>query len=128
MASTRRTSGNSQPIIVDAANQTLGRLATSIAVTLRGKDKVTFAPNVVPNVQVVVTNASQLRFTGTKLTGKLYHHFSGYPGGLKTTTLKQELERDPVKLVRRAVAQMLPKNRLNARFMRNLKVFSGSAR
>lgn len=128
MGRTRQPAATAQPIIIDADNQTLGRLASRVAITLRGKLTVTYAQNVVPNIRVTVINAAKLRFSGTKLVGKQYHRFSGYPGGLKTTTLQQELDRDPAKLVRRAVSHMLPKNRLNARFIRNLTVYSGAER
>lgn len=111
-------------VIIDAASKSLGRVATLAATKLRGKHLVTFAPNVVPAVSVAIINIAKLRFTGTKLDVKQYHHFSGYPGGLKTTTLRQEFTKDPIRLVRRAVQHMLPKNRLNARFMRNLKVYT----
>lgn len=110
-------------ITIDAAGRSLGRVATEVANTLRGKNTVNFAPNVVPNIEVSVTNISQALFTGTKLEVKEYHRFSGYPGGLKTTTLKQEYEKDPVRLFRNTVKNMLPKNRLNAKFLQNLKVF-----
>lgn len=111
-------------VTIDAAGKTLGRVASVTASTLRGKHLVTFAPNLVPAVEVVVTNVTELRFTGTKLLTKQYHKFSGYPGGIKTTTLQQQFDRDPVRLFRRVVQHMLPKNRLNARMMRNLTVFT----
>ncbi len=114
--------------MIDAAGRTMGRVASEAAMTLRGKRLVTFAPNLVPAIQVVVSNVGQLRFTGTKLTTKKYHRFSGYPGGIKTTTLQQEFERDPIRLVRQAVSHMLPKNRLNSRLIKNLKIFVGAAR
>lgn len=110
-------------ITIDAEGQSLGRVATQVANHLRGKNSVHFALNVVPEVEVHVVNATKLIFTGTKLDVKVYHHFSGYPGGIKTTTLRQEFEKDPAQLVRRAVRGMLPKNRLNAQFLRHLKVF-----
>ncbi len=110
-------------IVVDANGKSLGRVATEVANHLRGKRTVNFAPNVVPNVEVHVVNAAELRFTGTKLDVKLYHRFSGYPGGIKTTTLRQEFEKSPADLVRHAVRGMLPKNRLNAEFLRHLKVY-----
>lgn len=109
-------------ITIDATGQTLGRMASQVAFKLRGKHLVSFRQNVIPPVKIVITNADKLRFTGSKLTTKTYKRFSGYPGGLKVTTLKQEFEKDPVRLVRRAVLHMLPKNRLQSRFMRNLVV------
>lgn len=116
-----------EQVTFDAAGQTLGRLSSAVAATLRGKRLVTFAPNIVPNIEVVVTNVRALRFTGTKLTTKLYHRFSGYPGGIKTSTLQQRLDKDPVRLVRNVVQHMLPKNRLQARLMRHLKVYTNEA-
>ena len=113
-------------IIVDADGKSLGRVATQVANQLRGKNSVNFAPNVVPAVEVHVTNVAKLRFTGTKLDVTVFHHFSGYPGGLKTTTLRQEFTKDPIGLVRHAVRGMLPKNRLNSQFLRHLKIYRGS--
>jgi large subunit ribosomal protein L13 len=110
-------------IVVDANGKSLGRIATEVANHLRGKRTVMYAPNIVPNVEVHVVNVTGLRFTGTKLDVKLYHHFSGYPGGIKTTTLRQEFTKDPAGLVRHAVRGMLPKNRLSAQFLRHLKVY-----
>lgn len=110
-------------VIIDAAGKSLGRVATQAANILRGKNLVTFAPNIIPNVQVFIINIEQLLFTGTKLGVKKYHHYSGYPGGIKTSTLQQEFIKDPVRLVRRSIRGMLPKNRLNSRFLRNLKIY-----
>lgn len=110
-------------VVIDAAGKSLGRVATQAANVLRGKNLVTFAANIIPNVQVFIINIEQLRFTGTKLGVKLYHHYSGYPGGIKTSTLQQEFIKDPVRLVRRSIRGMLPKNRLNSRFLRNLKIY-----
>jgi large subunit ribosomal protein L13 len=110
-------------VVIDAAGKSLGRVATQAANVLRGKNLVTFAPNIVPNVQVFIINIEQLLFTGTKLEVKTYHHYSGYPGGMKTSTLQQEFTKDPVRLVRRSIRGMLPKNRLNSRFLRNLKIY-----
>lgn len=110
-------------VVIDAAGKSLGRVATQAANVLRGKNLVTFAPNIIPNVQVFIINIEQLLFTGTKLKVKTYHHYSGYPGGIKTSTLQQEFTKDPIRLVRRSIRGMLPKNRLNARFLRNLKIY-----
>jgi large subunit ribosomal protein L13 len=110
-------------VVIDAAGKSLGRVATQAANVLRGKNLVTFAPNIIPNVQVFIINIEQLLFTGTKLGVKTYHHYSGYPGGIKTSTLQQEFTKDPVRLVRRSIRGMLPKNRLNSRFLRNLKIY-----
>ena len=115
-------------IVIDATGRSMGRVASEAAAKLRGKHLVDFAPNLAPKLKVEIINVSQLRFTGTKLDVKLYHHFSGYPGGLKTTTLRQEFSKDPIRLVRRAVERMLPKNRLNAVMMRNLKVYTAESK
>jgi len=112
-----------EKIIIDAAGKSLGRLSTEVANKLRGKHLVTFAANVAPRVQITVINVTKLRFTGTKLLVKKYFHFSGYPGGIKETTLQQEFTKDPVRLVRSAVKHMLPKNRLSSSLMRYLNIY-----
>ena len=97
---------------MDAEGKTLGRLATQIADTLRGKRKPTYTPHVDVGDFVVVVNAEKISVTGAKLQEKLYHRHSGYPGGLKTRTLNDMLERRPEEVIRLAVRGMLPKNRL----------------
>ncbi|MEK7497256.1 MAG: 50S ribosomal protein L13 [Patescibacteria group bacterium] len=109
-------------IEIDADGQSLGRVASVAAHNLRGKHLPDFAQNVLPGVKVKIKNVTKLRFTGTKLKVNLYHRYSGYPGGLKTTTLEQEFIKNPVALVRQAVEHMLPKNRLQSRFMNNLTI------
>lgn len=113
-------------VTMDAAGQTLGRLASQVAHVLRGKARVDFRPNVVPDVTVVVLNVGKLRFTGLKLKDKLYHRFSGYPGGITTQTLAQRFEKNPAQLVRDCVKHMLPKNRLQAKLLNNLTIYQGS--
>ncbi len=110
-------------ILINASGKALGRVATEAAIKLRGKHLVTYNPAVAPNVEVKIINVGELRFTGTKLTVKKYHKFSGYPGGLKTTTLGQEFAKDPVRLMRQAVKHMLPKNRLSDQLIKKLKIF-----
>ena len=112
-----------QRVTIDAQGQSLGRVASLVAITLRGKLLPTFQPNVEPGIQVEVVNVGKLRFTGSKLDAKSYHRFSGYPGGLKTTSLRQEFPRNPLRLFRRAVEHMLPKNRLSSRLIKNLSVY-----
>ncbi|MDP3986235.1 MAG: 50S ribosomal protein L13 [Candidatus Veblenbacteria bacterium] len=112
-----------QRVIIDAQGQSLGRVASLVAITLRGKLLPTFRPNIEPGIQVEVVNVGKLRFTGSKLDTKSYHRFSGYPGGLKTTSLRQEFTRNPLRLFRRAVEHMLPKNRLSPRLMKNLSAY-----
>lgn len=121
------TPGQTQDIVIDASGQSLGRVASVAAFKLRGKHLVNFQPNRVPNVRVNIVNIKQLKFTGTKLKTKRYHRFSGYPGGIKTLSLAQAFNRNPERVVRRAVEHMLPKNRLQARLMRHLSVYAGKA-
>jgi large subunit ribosomal protein L13 len=111
--------------VVDAEGKTLGRLATQIADTLRGKRKPEYTPHVDTGDFVVVVNAEKVRVTGDKLNAKLYHRHSGYPGGLRTRTLGEMLERRPEEVIRLAVRGMLPRNRLARQQLRKLKVYAG---
>src|SRR5688572_19639658 len=113
--------------LVDAEGQTLGRLATQIADTLRGKTKPQYTPHVDTGDFVVVVNAEKIAVTGKKLDEKLYYRHSGYPGGLKQRTLREQLERRPTEVLRKAVKGMLPKNRLAARQLTKLKIYAGPA-
>ncbi len=112
-------------LIVDAAGQTLGRLATQIADALRGKRKPTYTPHIDTGDFVVVINAEKISVSGNKLADKLYHRHSGYPGGLKTRTLNDMLERRPEEVIRIAVKGMLPRNRLARKQLTKLKVYAG---
>ena len=112
-------------LIVDAAGQTLGRLATQIADALRGKRKPTYTPHIDTGDFVVVINAEKISVSGNKLADKLYHRHSGYPGGLKTRTLNDMLERRPEEVIRLAVKGMLPRNRLARKQITKLKVYAG---
>jgi large subunit ribosomal protein L13 len=111
--------------VVDAEGQTLGRLATRIADTLRGKGKPQYTPHVDTGDFVVVVNAEKVAVTGTKLDSKIYYRHSGYPGGVKQRTLREQLERRPTEVLRVAVKGMLPKNRLAAAQLRKLKIYAG---
>ena len=111
--------------VVDAEGQTLGRLATRIADTLRGKDKPQYTPHVDTGDFVVVVNAEKIAVTGKKLDDKMYYRHSGYPGGLKSRTLRQELDRRPTEVIRKAVKGMLPRNRLARQQINKLKVYAG---
>ena len=111
--------------VVDAEGQTLGRLATRIADTLRGKRKPEYTPHLDTGDFVVVVNAEKIAVTGKKLEQKMYYRHSGYPGGLRARTLAQELERRPTEVVRKAVRGMLPRNRLARRQITKLKVYAG---
>ena len=111
--------------LVDAQGQTLGRLATQIADTLRGKRKPQFTPHVDTGDFVVVVNAEKIQVTGNKLDQKRYYRHSGYPGGLKSRTLREQLDRRPTEVLRVAVKGMLPKNRLARQQITKLKIYAG---
>jgi large subunit ribosomal protein L13 len=111
--------------VVDAEGQTLGRLATRIADTLRGKRKPQYTPHVDTGDFVVVVNAEKITVTGKKLEQKRYYRHSGYPGGLRSRTLAEQLERRPTEVIRKAVKGMLPRNRLARRQITKLKVYTG---
>ena len=106
---------------IDATNQTLGRLASKIAVLLRGKNVATFQHHITPAVEVTVINLKKLRFTGSKLSGKIYYRFSGYPSGISARTMGQIWETKPQELLRQAVYNMLPQNRTRSVIIKNLK-------
>src|SRR5918997_6952199 len=111
----------------DAEGQTLGRLATRIADTLRGKTKPQFTPHVDTGDFVVVVNAEKIQVTGKKLDDKMYYRHSGYPGGLKVRPLREQLERRPTEVLRHAVRGMLPRNRLARQQLTKLKIYAGPA-
>jgi large subunit ribosomal protein L13 len=112
--------------LVDAEGQTLGRLATRVADTLRGKRKPEYTPHVDTGDFVVVVNAAKVAVTGKKLDQKLYYRHSGYPGGLRARPLRDELERRPTEVIRKAVKGMLPRNRLARQQLTKLKVYPGA--
>jgi large subunit ribosomal protein L13 len=112
-------------ILVDAEAQGLGRLATQIAHYLLGKHKPTFTPGVEVGDFVVVVNAENLRLTNERMLTKFYHHHSGYPGGLKTVSLRDQLQNHPDRVIRAAVWGMLPHNKLGRRLIKKLKVYAG---
>ena len=111
--------------LVDAEGQTLGRLATRIADTLRGKGKSEYTPHVDTGDFVVVVNAEKIQVTGNKLDQKMYHRHSGYPGGLRSRPLRQQLERRPTEVIRKAVKGMLPRTRLGRAQIGKLKIDAG---
>src|ERR671923_2353013 len=111
--------------VVDAEGKTLGRLATRIADTLRGKNKAQYTPHVDTGDFVVVVNAEKIAVTGKKLDDKVYYRHSGYPGGIRGRTLREELERRPTEVIRKAVKGMLPRNRLGRAQLRKLRVYAG---
>ena len=111
--------------VVDAEGKTLGRLSTRIADTLRGKDKPQYTPHTDTGDFVVVVNAEKIGVTGKKLDEKMYRRHSGYPGGLKERPLREQLERRPTDVLRKAVKGMLPRNRLARQQLQKLKIYAG---
>ena len=111
--------------LVDAEGKTLGRLATQIADTLRGKTKPEYTPHVDTGDFVVVVNAEKIAVTGNKLEDKMYYRHSGYPGGLRARPLKDQLARQPTEVLRKAVKGMLPRNRLSRAQIKKLKIYAG---
>ncbi|HET6819617.1 MAG TPA: 50S ribosomal protein L13 [Candidatus Limnocylindria bacterium] len=112
--------------VVDASDQTLGRLATRVATLLEGKHKPMYSPHLDTGDHVVVVNAGKVRVTGNKLVQKRYYRHSGYPGGLKEESLQALLVRKPELVIERAVKGMLPQNRLGRAMFKKLKVYSGA--
>jgi len=112
-------------LVVDASDQTLGRLATQLADVLRGKRKPQFTPHCDVGDFVIVVNAEKIAVTGKKLQEKRYYRHSGYPGGLRTRTLTEMLDRRPEEVIRKAVKGMLPRSRLGRAQLRKLKVYAG---
>lgn len=111
-------------ILIDASEAPLGRVATVIATYLTGKNKPMYTPHIDCGDYVVVINASNLKVTGNKLEDKTYYSYSGFPSGLKETTLKQQMEKNPAKAIEAAVKGMLPKNKLSPERMKRLRVFA----
>lgn len=111
--------------VVDAEGRPLGRLASEVATLLRGKYRPTYTPHMDNGDFVVVVNASKVKVTGAKAQQKTYYRHSGYPGGMKETSLERMLERHPTRVIEHAVKGMLPHNRLGRRLMRHLKVYAG---
>jgi large subunit ribosomal protein L13 len=111
--------------VLDAKDQTLGRLATRVAAMLRGKHKPTFTPHADMGDAVVIVNAAKIKVTGDKLRSKTYARHSGYPGGFRSETLESLLSRRPEEVVRRAVRGMLPDTKLGDQLIRRLRVYAG---
>ena len=112
--------------VVDATDKVLGRLASQIALRLRGKHKPIFTPHVDTGDFIVVTNVEKLRVTGTKADDKLYHRHSGYPGGISTTTFAKMQQRFPGRALEKAVKGMLPKGPLGYKMLKKLKCYAGA--
>lgn len=117
---------NKEWIIIDAEGAALGRLATLVASTLRGKHKTNFTPHVDCGDNVIVINAEKVSLSGTKWTDKEYVRHTGYPGGQKFTSAEEMLKKNPISLVEHAVRGMLPKNRLGRSIYRNMHVYAGA--
>lgn len=111
--------------VVDAEDETLGRLASRIATILRGKHKPVYSPSVDCGDYVIVVNAEKIAVTGRRMEQKMYYRHSGYPGGLKSLTLRQQLEQHPERVIELAVRGMLPKNKLGRKMFKKLKVYAG---
>lgn len=112
--------------VVDAKDAVLGKLATKVAVYLRGKNKPVFTPNTDTGDFIIVINAEKIRLTGNKVTDKMYYHHSGYIGGIKAQSAKELLEEKPEQIIEKAVWGMLPKNKLGRMMIKKLKVYRGA--
>ena len=112
--------------VIDAEDKVLGRLATEIARRLRGKHKAEYTPHVDTGDYIVIINAEKVVVTGNKTKNKLYHHHTGYPGGLKTVNFEKLQQTKPEMIIEKAVKGMLPKNPLGRDMFRKLKVYAGS--
>lgn len=117
---------NKEWLVIDANDLVLGRLASRLALILRGKNKVNYTPHVDCGDNIIVINAEKIRLTGKKLTDKVYVRHTGYPGGQRFATPKELLSRKPIAVLEEAVRGMLPKNKLGADLFRNLYVYEGS--
>ena len=124
--SANKNTVNKEWVLIDAENQTLGRLASEAAKLLRGKHKTNFTPHVDCGDNVIIINAEKIRLTGKKWTDKVYLSHSGYPGGQKVTHPDELFKKNPATVVEIAIKGMLPKNRLGRELFRNLSVYNGS--
>ncbi len=112
-------------LLVDAKDKTVGRLATEIAVILRGKNKPTFSPHIDCGDHVVIINADKVKFSGKKWEQKEYYSHSGFPGALKTTTAEKMLQKKPENILFEAIKGMIPRNRLRTHVLSKLKIYAG---
>lgn len=117
---------NQEWFVVDATDKTLGRLASEIAHCLRGKHKPEYTPHTDTGDYIVVVNCEKVKVTGAKTTDKMYHHHTGYPGGLKSYSFEKLIERAPERVLQRAVKGMLPRNPLGRAMFKKLKVYAGN--
>lgn len=113
-------------ILIDAEDETLGRLGSKVAYILRGKDKTNFTPHVDTGDNVIIINAEKIKLTGNKVAEKEYVRHTGYPGGQRFTTPKQLLAKNPTEIIRMAVSGMLPKNKLGDALRRNIYIYAGA--
>lgn len=113
-------------LLIDVEGQVLGRAASKIAMLLRGKHKASYTPHVDCGDNVIVVNADKIRLTGNKMNTKAYIRHTGYPGGQRVRTVKEQLARKPEIVLEKAIKGMLPKNKLGAQLFRNLKVYAGA--
>ncbi len=111
--------------VIDAQDRILGRMASEIAIKLRGKDKPEFAPHMDMGDFVIVVNADKIRVTGNKLEQKKYHRYTGYPGGIREISLEKLIQKKPEEVIKRSVRGMLPKNKIGRDLLKKLKVYSG---
>ena len=125
--SAKKESISQEWYVVDATNKTLGRLSTAIANRLRGKHKPEYTPHVDTGDYIVVVNAEKVRVTGNKTTDKIYHHHTGYPGGIKSITFDKLIDKAPEQVIEKAVKRMMPKNKLSRSMLSKLKIYAGSA-
>ena len=116
-----------QWFLVNAEGKTLGRLASEIAQVLRGKHKPIYTPHLDCGDYVIVVNADKVQVTGRKLDQKMYYHHTGYPGGIKSISLRNQLQKHPERVLQAAVRGMLPKNRLGRKMLKKLKVYAGNS-
>jgi large subunit ribosomal protein L13 len=125
--SANKATVNKEWVIIDAEDKILGRLASVVAFTLRGKHKTDFTPHVDCGDNVIVINAEKINLSGEKWSDKVYIRHTGYPGGQRFTTAEALLKKNPIGLIEKAVKGMLPKNRLGSELYRNLHVYAGTA-
>ena len=124
--SANKATVNKEWVLVDADGQTLGRLASKVAKLIRGKHKPNYTPHVDCGDNVVIINAEKIQLTGKKWEDKTYLRHTGYPGGQRSLTATEMFEKDPTRLIEKAVKGMLPKNKLGSALFRNLYVYAGS--
>ena len=116
---------NKEWVVIDATDLVVGRLAARLALVLRGKNKPSFTPHMDCGDNVIVINADKVRFTGKKMTDKVYVRYTGHPGGQRFTTPKEVMAKKPTEVLRMAVKGMLPKNRLGSKLINNLHLYAG---